>query len=162
MTKYILRETKDFVYNGNILSLIMMDVDNFKQVNDTYGHYYGDSVLVAVSDILKQSCKGTPAFLARFGGMNSASCIPPRTPKAVEAMIAGILRNVLKWNTNCGEPVGIGLSIGYAVWRPDSSDSVDNLYKRADQKMYQVKNERNACKPQGFPIKIRLRSERLF
>ncbi len=142
LTKYILRETREFVYSGNILSLIMMDVDNFKQVNDTYGHYYGDGVLVAVSDILKQSCKDTQAFLARFGGDEFCIVYPAKDTKAVEVMISGILRNVIQWNSRNSESVNIGLSIGYAVWRPDNSDTVDELYKRADQKMYQVKNEK--------------------
>ena len=139
LTKYILRETRDPAYDG-ILALLMMDVDNFKQVNDTYGHYYGDGILVAVSKILKQSCKNTPAFLARYGGDEFCIVYPAESTKAVESIISGILRNVIHWNSLRGEQVKIGLSIGYSVWRPGGKDTVDDLYKRADAQMYQIKS----------------------
>ena len=146
LTKYILRETRDPVNDG-ILALIMMDVDNFKQINDTHGHYYGDSILVAVSEILKKSCKNTPAFLARYGGDEFCIVYPAENVKEVEAVIAGILRNVLRWNTLCSEPVNIGLSIGYAVWQPEAGETAEDLYKRADRKMYQVKSAKKCVLP---------------
>ena len=146
LTKYIQRETRDPV-NGGILALVMMDVDNFKQINDTHGHYYGDSILVAVSKILKKSCKNTPAFLARYGGDEFCIVYPAESVKEVEAIIAGILRNVLRWNTLCTEPVSIGLSIGYAVWQPEAGETVEDLYKRADRKMYQVKSAKKCVVP---------------
>ena len=141
LSKYILRETRDPSYDG-ILALIMMDVDNFKLVNDTYGHYYGDEILTVVSEILKQSCKNTPAFLARYGGDEFCIVYPAKTTKEVEIFISAIQRNVIHWNSLRNEPVNIGLSIGYDVWQPQNKDTVDNLYKRADQKMYQVKCEK--------------------
>ena len=54
----------------------MMDVDGFKLINDTHGHFYGDSILIAVSEILKASCKNTEAFLARYGGDEFCIALP--------------------------------------------------------------------------------------
>ncbi len=141
LTKYILRETREST-GGGTLALVMMDVDGFKQVNDSFGHPYGDAVLLAVAEILKQACKDTPAFLARFGGDEFCIVYPADTQKAVEGVIARIRNNVVQWNSARTEPVKIGLSIGYAVWNADGSDTVEDLYKRADLKMYEAKNEK--------------------
>ncbi|MFH1512743.1 MAG: GGDEF domain-containing protein [Bacillota bacterium] len=143
LTKYLLRETKDPAYGG-ILALIMMDVDNFKQINDSFGHYYGDDILVAVSEILKQSCKNSPVILARYGGDEFCIAYPAESIDAVEGIISKILRDVIHWNSMRNEPVSIGLSIGYSVWQPDTGDTVDDLFKRADQKMYQVKSAKKS------------------
>ena len=139
LTKFIQRETRDPSYSG-LLALIMMDVDNFKQINDDYGHYYGDETLVQVADILKDSCKNTTAFLARYGGDEFCIVYPATTRRVVEEMIANILRNVIRWNTKMKGQTNIGLSIGYSVWEPN--DTVDAFYQRADRKMYLVKAEK--------------------
>ena len=141
LNKYLLRQIKEPA-DGCILALIMMDVDGFKEVNDTYGHFYGDKVLAIVADILKQSCKGTSAFLARFGG--DEFCIVYRTEdiEAVKGLIAGIQANATRWNAKCTHPVAIGLSIGYAVRRPMADETIETLYQRADKEMYQAKERK--------------------
>ena len=141
LTRYILRETREPSQQG-LLALIMMDVDDFKRVNDVHGHYHGDMVLSRVSEILKSSCKNTPAFLARYGGDEFCIVYPAENLREVENLIAKILRNAIRWNTIADDPVKIGLSIGYTTWRFDQSDTVDDFYRRADEKMYQVKNEK--------------------
>ena len=141
LSRYILRETKEPSRQG-LLALIMMDVDGFKQVNDCYGHYYGDNVLVKVAEILKSSCKNTQAFLARYGGDEFCIVYPADTLRDVQSLISTILRNAIRWNTMTDDPVKIGLSIGYSTWRFGQGDSVDALYRRADEKMYEVKDEK--------------------
>lgn len=146
LTKYLIRETKDSESEG-ILALIMMDADRFKQINDTYGHYYGDCVLVTLSDILKQSCKNTPAFLARYGGDEFCIVYPAEDIQAVEAIIEKIQANIAKWNRERNEPVSIGLSIGFAVWNSETGESVEDLYKKADREMYLAKNAKGEQTP---------------
>jgi len=143
LTKYLMHETKDYTRKG-VLSLIMMDVDDFKHVNDTHGHYYGDNVLQAVAEILKQSCQHTLAFLSRFGGDEFCIVHSVDDIQAVEDMIAGIHSNITQWNHDHNEPVNIGLSIGYSIWLPEAKDTVEALYQRADQKMYEAKNIRRS------------------
>ncbi len=145
LNMYLLHETKDSDNKG-ILALIMMDVDGFKLVNDTYGHFYGDGILVAVADILKQSCKNTPAFLARYGGDEFCIVYPARNKHEVEDLIETIQSNVIAWNRLQTEPVTIGLSIGYSVWNPDTDEYVEELYKRADQEMYLAKSKKKRPK----------------
>lgn len=141
LRKYILKETKDPSYEG-LLALIMMDVDNFKQVNDEHGHFYGDDVLMRVSEILKHSCKDTPAFLARYGGDEFCIVYPAKNLQAVESVVSGIFRNVIRWNTMSDDAVKIGLSVGYSVWQKGADDTVDDFFRRADEKMYEVKSEK--------------------
>lgn len=142
---FLLRETKDPDYKG-VLALIMMDVDGFKMVNDTYGHFYGDGILVTVADILKQSCKNTPAFLARYGGDEFCIVYPAKNKHAVENLIETIQSNVIAWNSLQKEPVTIGLSIGYSLWNPDTDECAEELYNRADQEMYLAKNKKKRPK----------------
>lgn len=141
LSRYILRETRDRSHQG-LLALIMMDVDDFKQVNDVYGHYQGDMVLFNVAEILKAACKNTPAFLARYGGDEFSIVYPAQTLREVDGLIAKILRKTAKWNTTTEDPLTIGLSIGYSTWQFDQNDTVDAFYRRADDAMYHVKGEK--------------------
>jgi len=136
--KFLIRETRESTRPG-ILALIMMDIDRFKDVNDTYGHYYGDCVLVTVSDILKKSCNNTSAFLSRIGGDEFCIVYSAGDIERVEALIAKIQHNITVWNTTHRDMVPISLSIGYSVWDPQKDESFETVYGRADQNMYQAK-----------------------
>ncbi|MPN29066.1 Diguanylate cyclase DosC [bioreactor metagenome] len=118
----------------------MMDVDGFKQINDTYGHFYGDGVLTYVSQILKASCKNTNAFLARYGGDEFCIVLPPNQEVDAEEIIARVHSNVANWNQTHPELRPIGLSIGYAEWDQKLDISYESLLARADERMYSVKN----------------------
>lgn len=138
LNKYLQRETREGPHS-DMLALIMMDIDAFKEVNDTYGHYYGDSVLITVSEILKKSCKGTPAFLARIGGDEFCIVYPADDIEIVEGLIAKIQYNIITWNAAHRDMVQISLSIGYSIWDKETDQSYETLYKRADQNMYKAK-----------------------
>lgn len=141
LSKFLLRELGEREQpRSGALSLIMMDVDGFKQINDTYGHFYGDGVLIHVSQILKASCKNTNAFLARYGGDEFCIVLPPNTEVDAEELIARVHANVANWNQLHPEMKPIGLSIGYAEWDPKKDLSYESLLDRADERMYAVKN----------------------
>ncbi len=143
LTKYLFQETKA-PPDGGLLALIMMDVDGFKQINDTYGHHFGDQVLVEISEILKQSCKNTTAFLARYGGDEFCLVYHAADLQAVEDRIASIQANVVQWKNDAASTT---LSIGYSVWDPKTDQHVSDLFKRADHKMYQAKSAKK-CEPE--------------
>ena len=143
LLKFLARETREFG-RSSVLALIMMDIDHFKEVNDTYGHFRGDEVLIFVADILKQSCKNTPAFLARIGGDEFCIVYPTDSVEAVEWLIAKIGNNVSSWNSSHIEQIPLSLSVGYSVWNAEEGDTTGALYKRADQSMYEVKRARYA------------------
>ncbi|HRX58069.1 MAG TPA: GGDEF domain-containing protein [Eubacteriales bacterium] len=138
LNKYLTREARDAGHTG-VLAMIMMDIDRFKEVNDTYGHYYGDTVLIAMADILKKSCKSTSAFLARIGGDEFCIIYPADNIEVVEGLIAKIQYNIIIWNAAHKDMIPLSLSIGYSVWDSENDKGIDALYRRADQKMYEAK-----------------------
>lgn len=146
LSKFLQKGTNDRdPQKSGQLALVMMDVDGFKQINDTYGHFYGDGVLINVSEVLKASCKNTDAFLARFGGDEFCIALPAETAVEVSDFISCIQNNVAAWNDAHPNRKPIGLSIGYAIWDPEKDASFESLLSRADQQMYEMKNAKKSC-----------------
>jgi len=146
LSKFLLREMEEREQSKNVgLSLIMMDVDGFKQINDTYGHFYGDGVLVNVSEILKVCCKNSDAFLARYGGDEFCIVLPANSAVNAEEIIARVDKNVADWNRSHALMKPIGLSVGYAKWDSQNDTSYESLLARADQCMYKVKNAKKCA-----------------
>jgi len=141
LNKFLIREIRDNSH-AKTLALVMMDIDHFKDVNDTYGHYYGDCVLVTVSDILKKSCNNTSAFLSRIGGDEFCIVCSMDDSDGVEGLIARIQYNIVTWNASHRDMVQISLSIGYSVWDPEKDQNFETLYRRADQNMYRAKRSK--------------------
>ncbi|GAB6990533.1 sensor domain-containing diguanylate cyclase [Paenibacillus pini] len=116
-------------------SLIVVDIDQFKQVNDTYGHQKGDKILKKVSEIVKTSIRqlDTPA---RWGGEELAVYLPQLGLH--QAMkVAEVIRTRVATETNpC-----VTVSSGIAEWNwMDEKVSVDSLFYRADMALYRAKN----------------------
>ena len=146
LTKFLLHEVNDREQSKmRPLALIMMDVDGFKQINDTYGHFYGDGVLVAVSEILKSSCKNSEAFLARYGGDEYCIVLPSGAEVDAEEIIARVKANASAWNETHRQMKPISLSIGYAEWDPQLDLLYESLIARADQHMYEEKNAKKCA-----------------
>ncbi|NLI53954.1 MAG: diguanylate cyclase [Clostridiales bacterium] len=146
LSKFLLRETREReLPKSGVLILLMMDVDGFKQINDSCGHFYGDNILTAVAGILKASCKNTEAFLARYGGDEFCIVLPNENGNDAAELIARIQMNVADWNASNREMKPIGLSIGYATWDAQNDATFESLITRADQKMYEAKNAKKLC-----------------
>lgn len=141
LSKFLLREMREHdPARSGVLLLIMMDVDGFKQINDTCGHYYGDLTLINVANILKASCKNTAAFLARFGGDEFCIVLPAEKTAEADELITRIQANLSAWNDSSRDSKPIGLSVGYAAWDMQNDETFESFVNRADQKMYEVKN----------------------
>lgn len=116
-------------------SLIVLDIDNFKQVNDTYGHQVGDQVIKQVSNIVR-SCIRDTDIAARWGGEELAIYLPLLTVKQAER-VADRIRTRVEQETNPKVTVSCGLS----QWsRNDAKISVETLFYRADMALYAAKN----------------------
>lgn len=124
------------------LSLLMIDVDHFKQFNDKFGHLLGDEVLKIVSRALLDSLKGRDV-VARFGGEEFVVFLPD-TPLQGAARVAELVRSTIARKElkrrDTGEIYGtITVSIGVSVFRA-GKDSLPTLIKRADDALYEAKN----------------------
>ncbi|HBO83548.1 MAG: hypothetical protein A2073_08495 [Deltaproteobacteria bacterium GWC2_42_11] len=122
------------------MSLVIIDIDNFKNYNDLYGHIYGNFILSAMADIFKKSVRKTDT-VARYGGEEFA-IILPETDKETAAMLAEKIRKEI--SDSCSPEknrqimCGVTVSIGVAVLGEDADDEED-LVKRADEAMYHAK-----------------------
>lgn len=116
--------------------VVMVDIDHFKQINDTYGHIEGDNALVLVSSALKKACNrlGKSVFLCRYGGDEFLLVVPTDMPGYAVREIQECLREEL--STRQGpQYYAIEVSIGYAGWDGRVSSFKDSVVN-ADQMMY--------------------------
>ncbi|QHW34373.1 sensor domain-containing diguanylate cyclase [Paenibacillus rhizovicinus] len=120
-------------------SLVLVDIDHFKRVNDTFGHLIGDQILVAVSDVIRNCIRDTD-IAARWGGEELAVYLPQiRTGQAYR--IAERIRSTVEGQT---DPT-VTVSCGISEWSFDEEKiSVESLFYRADMALYEAKkNGRN-------------------
>ncbi len=126
------------------LSLLMIDVDHFKQVNDTFGHLAGDEVLRRIGQILQDSLRSTD-LAARYGGEEFAVLLP-HTPEQDSQKLAERIRKRIE-DTNFGladKGFRVTASIGVAALAAGSLQKEDDLVLKADQALYTAKrNGRN-------------------
>lgn len=123
--------------------LMVLDLDDFKNVNDTYGHLAGDEVLKQVGRLLKEATRRVDV-LGRVGGDEFAVLCPGVSTDEIAVRIAE--RIIRKVNESAGATIGqsVHISIGLASKQPD--DTVRDLYQRADEALYTAKHKgKNAC-----------------
>jgi diguanylate cyclase len=125
---------------GRPFSLLLADIDHFKDFNDTYGHLVGDQVLRLVAASLKQSVKGRD-LAARYGGEEFAIILKATGTADAVAVAEDIRRGVMSRQLvkrSSGESLGrVTLSIGVATWR--EGDGAKDLIERADTCLYAAK-----------------------
>ena len=127
---------------GHDLSMVIMDIDFFKRVNDESGHPFGDLVLKEIAVILKQ-CARESDLVARYAGDEFAIICPRTGHKEVQALARRILASCRKHEFLCGERrVEITLSLGTATYPEDAEVvSAEMLVFLADQALYQTKRQ---------------------
>ncbi|OZU89696.1 hypothetical protein CIL03_00720 [Virgibacillus indicus] len=114
--------------------LILLDIDDFKQINDTFGHKTGDQVLTQISSIIKEHTD-TEGVAARWGGEELAIYLP-NADDLVGYQLARLICELVKDNTD----PGVTLSCGVSSWNSQMPDSADQLFVRTDQALYDAKN----------------------
>ncbi|SIT41192.1 putative Diguanylate kinase, GGDEF domain [Paraburkholderia piptadeniae] len=127
--------------DGTPFSLLALDLDNFKAINDSYGHQAGDVVLQS----FVQKCVeviGPYEGVARMGG-EEFMILLPQTRLDVASTIAGLIRATIagrQFEAAPGEQIALTVSIGVAQFGPDG-DSIDMIFRTADQRLYCAKGE---------------------
>ncbi len=129
------------------LSLLMIDIDHFKSVNDTYGHLAGDAVLKDVAGVLRSRLRPDD-ILCRYGGEEFAAALP-ETPLAGALDIAEQLRGLIEEHPFSFEGEKIEVSVSIGASELEKGWNVDALFKGADEMMYQAKGDgRNCVRPE--------------
>ncbi len=153
--KYLEDEIKDLIEVSNEsegkFSLILYDLDKFKNVNDRFGHQTGDEVLRKVSKIVMDNIPET-SILGRYGGEEFVITLPDVDSN--EALVlADEIREKIYKNEILGEKVTISVSMGIATY-PIHGDSTKDLIEKADQALYSAKEDgRNRCEIWNTNIK---------
>ena len=130
--------------HGSPLALLIMDIDHFKQFNDTYGHLAGDAMLCAMVDTCRANLRAIDLF-ARWGGEEFVVLLPD-TDYEGSLRVAEKLRGAV---ADLSVPAGTGhaqatISIGGALWTREDED-LDALLRRADIALYQAKQRGRNC-----------------
>jgi len=137
------------------LSVILLDIDHFKRVNDTFGHLVGDNVLKVLSKLLKDSIKGKDVA-ARFGGEEFILALPQTIIEGAYTVAEQIRSNLqrMKWTIkDSGKSIGqLSVSLGVALYR--DGESVEAVIKRADDALYHAKNTGRNRTVTEFDLKL--------
>jgi len=134
----LLAETERALRYDRPLSLLVLDCDNFKRINDSFGHLEGDQVLMALAEVIRHCLRRTDAGF-RYGGEEFVVLMPETASNAAQAL-AERLRSAFAaqvMHTAAGEEIRCTVSIGVAEWKPGESEK--SLVRRADAACYQAK-----------------------
>ncbi len=139
LNQVLRRETKRASRSGRPLSLLFIDLDGFKAVNDTYGHLFGSRALVEAAAVIRQSARETDV-VSRFGGDEFALVLPDTGGEGAFAVGERIRERIAahKFLSADGLDIHLTGSVGVATL-PDVAASADELVQAADKAMYQVK-----------------------
>ena len=136
------RIVKTLSRSGGFLSLMMIDIDNFKDYNDTYGHSAGDACLKTVADLLSKSITRADDFIVRYGGDEFAVVLPNTDEDGAcllaEKMLEIVRTQAIAHKKNSDSGI-VAISIGVTTGRVDTSHTADDYLKRADELLYMSK-----------------------
>lgn len=132
------REVELAQRHGLSLSLIVIDIDHFKRINDTYGHSAGDCLLKGLVDSAKQSIRRCD-MLFRYGGEEFVVVLNNTDAKGAMRLAERIRRNIEKEEYPCADqPLKMTVSAGVAALAADESE--EDLFKKADKALYRAKS----------------------
>ena len=127
--------------SGGTVALLLLDLDGFKEVNDTFGHQHGDLLLEQIARRLEPIARGY-GLVARLGGDEFALVIPGGEAVGAELIAARIVDDLDEPITLLGRAVRVGTSVGIALY-PEHGEEAGELLRRADIAMYQAKRSRS-------------------
>jgi diguanylate cyclase (GGDEF)-like protein len=130
------QETEKVKRYDRTMCMLMMDVDDFKKINDSYGHLTGDRILQSIADILRVTVRESD-FLARFGGDEFVIIMPESKEKDALGLAKRIQDMIIRWNkkeTTHGPKIQITIGIHEA-----GSETIDQILSEADKDLYHKK-----------------------
>jgi diguanylate cyclase (GGDEF)-like protein len=128
---------QNYKRKAETFSVILLDIDDFKDVNDSYGHLAGDSVLAEIARVSKARIRGSD-ILCRWGGEEFLAVLPDCVLSDAFSLAEEI--RIAVSNTQCdykGQKIQVAISAGVAEFLPD--ETIDQLISRADQALYAAK-----------------------
>jgi len=140
LNQVLRRETKRASRSGRPLSLLFIDLDGFKAVNDTHGHLFGSRALVEAAAVIRSSARETDV-VSRFGGDEFALVLPDTGGEGAYAVGERIRERIAAHRFLAGDGLNIHLTVSVGVATlPDVANSSEELMQAADKAMYRVKD----------------------
>ena len=133
-----IKEKVNSCAEGKSFSAIMIDINNFKYINDTHGHDVGDNALETTAKLLK-SCLQANDFIARYGGDEFCIILDISNKNDLKALVHTIKNCLVKYNKSGSNAYKLWVSIGYAVYDCRSRMSAEEFLKKVDILLYQDK-----------------------
>jgi diguanylate cyclase (GGDEF)-like protein len=130
-------------YTNHVMAGIMIDVNDFKNINDQHGHLVGDAVLADVARILK-STFNKDDFVCRYGGDEFVAILDLRTKDDLGSCITRLKNNIEKYNLISPHPFKVSLSIGSGILDSLSQAQSDLFLAKLDKRMYESKQSKHS------------------
>jgi diguanylate cyclase (GGDEF)-like protein len=123
------------------LSIVIFDIDNFKYFNDTYGHYYGDEILITISNLIVENFRKSD-IICRWGGDEFLIAMNDVEPLEASSKIKNLQELIgrLRSKDSCDMSIQVTISVGIAAY-PRNGETVHDLLKVADEALYQAKEK---------------------
>jgi len=137
LDKVLSREIKRSRRESLPLCVFMMDVDDFKKINDSKGHHAGDQVLKSICQLIQKNIRSTDCLI-RYGGDEFVIITPATDYQHAQAVVDKINDEIQHFDFGIDQTVEA--SIGIAEFDPE--DNIDRLLSRADQALYRLKSRR--------------------
>lgn len=138
----ILAEYRRSRRNLSALSILVVDIDHFKKVNDTYGHLAGDQCLVAVAQQLKQALHRSSDVACRYGGEEFCLILPETEPAGAMAFAEELRLKISQLSVEYqGSVIPLTISCGVSCYQQQEGASPELLFSAADQALYQAKQQ---------------------
>lgn len=139
------RELQMAERHNHELSLLMIDVDFFKKINDEYGHHRGDLVLCEIAKGIQSACRGSDITF-RYGGEEFVVVLGKTDAEGAKIIAERIRQQIaetrVKYN---GKTIGTTVSIGIATRNSNEKEHINDLFERADKALYIAKNSGRNC-----------------
>lgn len=131
--------------DGGFLSVLVIDLDNFKDINDFYGHFIADQALAEFGKILDQTARKT-TLVGRLGGDEFICLINNAPPEKALAFCKKLQKRIERINVhNNGTTSHLTISVGIAAGQPGQAATLSVFCQKADQALYEAKNAGRNC-----------------
>ena len=126
------------------LSVCFIDLDNFKSINDLYGHETGDLTIKAAGEVISRNISHEDVWVARYGGDEFLLCLSDTDEDQARAIVEYMQKEIEKMPVNqAAEGVSLSISFGIETMK-DVPVTAEELIRRADEKMYKAKKEKSS------------------
>ncbi len=128
LEQFLEKELSKSKRTSSPISIVFLDVDKFKEINDRFGHVYGDKVLRTLVNVVKKNIRAMD-LIARYGGDEFVIVLPNTDPQLAQNVMKRIIETLREH----------GISISYGIIDASKFDNIDEIYKQVDMKMYEMK-----------------------